>query len=152
MIPLCYTIEALCRAGHPRDPELKPAINVMLGAQRRSGGWWRGLKGHPNCTIHAIRALGSHPQLRHSTYARKALGFMRMTQQASKDKRARWWRGSNVFAAIQATAKWDTPVAREIIQSAMPGLAQRQQKYGTWGGPCRIERVAAALYAAHRIA
>ncbi len=154
LIPLCYTIEALCRAGLAFDPKLEPAINVMLGAQRESGGWCRGLKGHPNCTIHAIRALVSHPQLRFGAYAEKAFRFMRMTQQASKDKRARWWRGSNVFAAIQAiaTSPSDSPVQREIIRSAMLCLARRQQKNGTWGGPCRIERVAAVLYAVHRIA
>lgn len=151
LIPLCYTIEALCRAGYEENPKLKPAVNVMLGAQRESGGWCRNLGGHPNCTIHAIRALSSLPQLRRSSYAQKALRFMRETQQASNVGRSRWWRGSNVFAAIQAIAKWNTPVSREIIHSALGELAQHQHKNGTWGGPCRIERVAAVLYALRRV-
>lgn len=147
LIPLCYTIEALCRAGFAENPKLKPAVNVMLGAQRESGGWCRNLGGHPNCTIHAVRALGSHPQLRHSSYAQKALRFMRETQQDSEVGRSRWWRGSNVFAAIQAISKWDNPVSRETVHSALGGLAQHQQRNGAWRGPCRIERVAAVLSA-----
>ena len=152
LIPLCYTVEALCRAGYSEDPKLKPAFNVLLGAQRESGAWCRNLAGHPNCTIHAIRALAFHPHLKHSTYAEKALRFMRITQHASGDSRSRWWRGSNIFAAIQAIGRWDTPLAHEMISSALLGLAKRQRKNGTWGGPCRIERVAAVLYAACRIA
>lgn len=151
LIPLCYTIEVLCRAGYSEDSKLKPAINVLLGAQRESGGWCRNLAGHPNCTIHAIRALASHPQLKHGAHAEKALRFMRMTQHASGDRRKRWWGGSNVFAAIQAVAAWDTPAAQHIIRSAVAGLAHRQQKNGTWAGPCRIERAAAVLYGARRI-
>ena len=150
LIPLCYTIEALCRAGYADDPRLRPAVNAMLGAQRESGGWCRNSAGHPNCTIHALRTLGSHSRLRHSTYAEKALKFMRMTQQASKGGQSRWWRGSNVFAAIQAIARWDNSIARQIIHSTLPDLAKRQQKNGTWGGPCRIERVAAVMYALYR--
>jgi len=145
LIPLCYTIEAVCRAGYAEDAKLKPAINVLLGAQRESGGWCRNLAGHPNCTLHAIRALASHSQLRHSPYSEKALRFM---QQVSQDKRNRWWGGSNIFAAIQAIARLDTPIAQEIVQSAILSLAPRQQKNGTWGGPCRVERVTAVLYAA----
>ncbi|MCW4021100.1 MAG: hypothetical protein NWF14_07740, partial [Candidatus Bathyarchaeota archaeon] len=152
LIPLCYTIEALCRAGYAEDPKLKPAINVLSGAQRESGGWCRNLAGHPNCTIHAIRALASHPQLKHGTHAEKALRFMHMTQHASADRRKRWWGGSNVFAAIQAVAAWDIPVAQDIIHSSVAGLAHRQQKNGTWGRSCRTERVAAVLYTARRIA
>jgi len=152
LIPLSYAIEALCHAGHAENLKLKPAVNVMLGAQRESRGWCRNLGGHPNCTIHAVRALASHEQLRQSTYAEKALRFMRMTQQASENQCRRWWSGSNVFATIQVIAEWDIPAAREIIQSALLGLAQRQQKNGTWGDPCRIERLAAVLKATRRIA
>jgi len=144
LIPLCYSIEALCRSGYAEDEGLKPAINAMLGAQRESGGWCRNLGGHPNCTVHALRALAAHRELRHSVYAEKALRLMRRTQQAS----AQWWSGSNVFAAIQAVAQCDTPVAREIVRSAILSLAPRQRKDGTWGDPCRVERVAAVLYAA----
>jgi len=152
LIPLCYTIEALCRSGYAEDPKLKPAINVLLGAQRKSGGWCRNLAGHPNCTIQAIRALASHRQLKQGAHAEKALGFMHMTRFSSGDSRNRWWRGSNVFAAVQAIAAWDTSLAREIILSVLSDLAKRQQKNGTWGGLCKIERVAAVLYAARRIA
>jgi len=151
LIPLCYTIETLCRAGYARDAKLKPAVNALLGVQRESGGWCRNLAGGTSCTIHAIRVLGAHPQLRHSRHAEKALRFIHMIQHASGDRQSKWWRSSNVFAAIQAIATWDTPVAKEIIHSTLVSLAQRQQKNGTWSGPCVIERVAAVLYAARRI-
>lgn len=73
LIPLCYTIETLCRAGYSNDERIQPAINILLGVQRESGGWCRNLGGHPNCSIHAIHALGSHPELRQSTYAERAI-------------------------------------------------------------------------------
>jgi len=136
LIPLCYTIETLCRAGYAHDEQLQPAINVLLGAQRDSGGWCRNLGGHPNCSAHGIRALGSHPDLRQSEYAERALGFMQRTL-----KRA------NLFVVVQAVAMFDLPVAREIISDALTILAPRQQKNGTFGNPHRIERVAAVLVA-----
>jgi len=151
LVPLCYTIEALSRAGHAHDERLRPAINVLLGAQRRSGGWCRNLAGHPDCSVHAIRALGSHPDLRRSAHADKALKFMHSTQRVSTGHLARWWRGSKIFAAIQAIAAFDLPIAREIIGDALTTLAARQQKNGTFGGPHRIERVAAVLVAAKAI-
>lgn len=151
LIPLCYTIEALCRAGHAHDERLQPAINALLGAQRESGGWCRNLAGHPNCTLHAIRALGSHPQLGRGAHADRALKLIRATQRASTRRLAGWWRGSNLFAAIQAIARFGTPIAGEIIRHALAALAPRQRKNGTFGGPCRVERVAAVLVAARAV-
>ena len=142
LIPISYTIEALCRAGHAHDQRLQPATNALLGAQRESGGWCRSLGGHPSCTIHALRAIGPHPKLRRGTHADKALQFMRATQRGSK-----WWKGSNLFATIQAVAMFDLPVSHQVIREALASLAPRQQKNGTFGGPCRIERVAAMLIA-----
>lgn len=147
LVPLCYTIEALSRAEHAYDERLRPAINVLLGAQRQSGGWCRNLAGHPDCTIHAIRALGAHPDLRHSAHADKALKFLHSTQRGSLGHLARWWRGSKVFAAIQAIVAFDLPIAREIICDTLTTLVAHQRKNGTFGGPCRIERVTAVLVA-----
>ena len=105
-----------------------------LGAQRESGGWCRNLGGHPNCTIHVLRALGSHPELRQSACAERALGFMR-----------RGWKGQRRFAVMQAVAAFDLPDARELIGEALSFLVPRQRKNGTFGDPCRVERVAAVL-------
>ena len=143
LIPLCYAIEALCRAGYEEDPKIKPPVNVLLGAQRASGGWCRNLGGAPNCTIHAIKALAVHPQLRDSLYAEKALQLLQNLRKSQN----RWWRGSNVFAAIQAIAEFEFPISKEILFEELKILALRQQKNGTWGGPCRNERVTAVLYA-----
>ena len=131
---MCYIIEALCRTGYAGDRRLKPAINALLGAQRRSGGWCRNLGGHPSCTIHAIRALGSHPRLRKSKHAERALALMHA-------------KGAISFALIQAAAAFDFPVAREIIRDGLRELAPRQRKNGTFGAPCKVERVAAVLVA-----
>jgi len=136
LIPLCYTIETLCRAGYAHDEQLQPAINVLLGAQRDSGGWCRNLGGHPNCSAHGIRALGSHLDLRQSEYAERALRLMQRT-----------FKRANLFVVVQAVAMFDLPVAREIISDALAALAPRQQKNGTFGSPHRIERVAAVLVA-----
>jgi hypothetical protein len=153
LIPLSYTIEALCRAGYAQDKRLQPAINVLLGAQRESGGWCRNLAGHTGCSIHAIRALGAHPTLRGSGYAERALGFWRATQlgQRGADLQ-RWWRGTHLFAALQATVAFDLPLAREIERDVLAALAPRQHKNGTFGAPHRIERVAAVLGAMSRLA
>lgn len=152
LIPLCYTIEALCRAEHAQDERLQPAINALLGAQRESGGWCRNLAGAPPCTIHALRALGSHPELRQGKQAEKVLEFMRATQRgASGGEAMRWLRGSSLFAAIRAVARFDSPIAREIIRDALEALALRQRRNGTFGGPCKIERVAAVLVAAKTV-
>jgi hypothetical protein len=136
LIPLCYTVEALCRAGYAQDEQIQPAINALLGAQRESGGWCRNLGGHPSCTIHAVRALGSHPELRQSGYAERALRLMQAH-----------WKKSNLFAFVQAIAAFDLPIARDIIHDALATLALRQRKNGTFGSPYMIERVAAVLVA-----
>ena len=105
LIPLAYVIEALCRAGHAEDDRLRPAIQALLGAQRKSGGWCRNLGGGQPCTIHPVRALGAHPKLRGSEYAERALAYLRAAQTGSQDPgAARWWRGTRLFVAIQALA------------------------------------------------
>ena len=136
LIPLSYTIETLCRAGYADDPRLRPAINILLGAQRKSGGWCRNLGGHPVCTPHAIRALGAHPDLRESDIADRALNFMR-----GKLK------GKSVFTGIKAAAAFNIPLAREIIREELNKLASKQRKNGTFGSPHSVERVTSVLVA-----
>jgi hypothetical protein len=148
LIPLAYAIEALSRAGYAHDERLRPAMNALLGAQRESGGWCRNLGGGLGCTLHAIRALGAHADLRGSDHAERALGFMAAAQFGALDGRSvRWWRGSNLFAALRAVAAFDSPVAGEIIRDTLEVVAARQRGNGTFGGPCRIERVTAVLVA-----
>jgi hypothetical protein len=151
LIPLCYTVEALCRAGHAHDPRLQPAIDALLGAQRESGGWCRNLGGHPACSIHAVRMLGSHPELRRNVHAERALRLMRTVQRGSGSAPASWWKGSNLFAATQAIAAFDRPISHEIIGEALAALAPRQRRDGTFGGPCAVERVVAVLVAARAL-
>jgi len=136
LIPLCYTVEALCRAGYAHDERIQPAINALLGAQRESGGWCRNLGGHPNCSIHGIRALGSHPELRQGEHAKHALELIQ-----------RCLNKLNPFTTIQAVSAFDLPVARQIRNDVLTTIMPRQQKNGTFGSPCRIERVAAVLTA-----
>ena len=152
LIPLSYTIEALCRAGYARDERLQPALNALLGAQRESGGWCRNLGGHTGCSIYAIRALGAHPDLRQSAYAARALGFWRETQLGERGADLqRWWRGTNLFAALQTAGKSDLPPADAIVCDGLAEIAPHQHKNGTFGTPHRVERVAAVLLAiAHR--
>ena len=148
LIPLSYTIEALCRAGCARDARLRPALNALLGAQRESGGWCRNLGGHTGCSIHAIRALGAHPRLRESAHADRALSFWRTTQLGERGPDLqRWWRGTNLFAALQAAAAFESPLADEILRDVLAAVAPRQRKNGTFGTPCRVDRVAAVLVA-----
>jgi hypothetical protein len=148
LIPLSYTIEALCRAGFAREERLQPALNALLGAQRESGGWCRNLGGHTGCSIHAIRALGAYPELRASSHAERALAFWRATQLGERGSALqRRWRGANLFAALQATAAFELPLAHDILRDALAEIAPRQRKNGTFGTPCRIERVAAVLEA-----
>ncbi len=59
--------------------------------------------------------------------------------------------GVNLFVVVQAAAMFGLPVAREIISDALAILAPRQQKNGTFGSPCKIERVAAVLVAARAL-
>ena len=139
LIPLCYTIEALCRAGYSDDPRLEPAVDALLGAQRESGGWCRNLGGHPTCSLHAVRAVGVHPRLRLSMHAERALRFMRAAQGS--------WRGNYLFAAAQAVARFDQPMAGETIREAFYSIAGRQRRDGAFGGAHAVEKVAAALVA-----
>ncbi|TFG67539.1 MAG: hypothetical protein E4H27_08880 [Anaerolineales bacterium] len=136
LIPLSYTIETLCRAGYAEDARLLPAINALLGGQRQSGGWCRNLGGHPLCSPHAIQALGAHPTLRASRSAQRALDFIR-----GKLK------GKTLFAALQAVAVFDFPVARVILKEELDKLASKQKKNGTFGSPCSVEKVTAVLVA-----
>ena len=134
LIPLSYTIEALCRAGHAHDKQLQPAINALLGAQRENGGWCACGVGQTGCTLHAMRALGSHPQLRQSKYAERALELLRQSGTG---------KGSDAFAIPQAVSSFNLPVARDIIRDGLTAVAPRQRRNGTFGTPCRTERVAA---------
>ena len=56
-----------------------------------------------------------------------------------------------LFTVLHATSAFAFPVAREIIVDALAAVAPRQRKNGTFGAPCRVERVAAALVAARSI-
>jgi hypothetical protein len=136
LIPLAYTVEAICRAGYAATPGLAPAINVLLGAQRASGGWCRNPGGHPSCTVHALRAVGSHPRLRRSDHAERALRFM-----------AGSWTRAGLFAALQAVVRFDSPTAHTILADMLRVAAARQRKNGSFGTPCPTERVAAVLMA-----
>jgi hypothetical protein len=147
LIPLSYTIEALSRVGYANDERLQPAIHALLGAQRESGGWCRNLGGHPTCSLHAIRALGAHPSLRQSQYAKRALRLLRTVQRGHQAGTSRWWSGSNLFAAMYALAAFDLPAAREILRDSLIAIAPNQRKNGTFGAPCRVERVSAVLLA-----
>jgi hypothetical protein len=140
LIPLCYIIESLCRAGYAHDERVQPAVNALLGAQWDSGGWCRNPGGGSVCTIHAVRTLGSHPELKSSTYAERMLKFMRSSG----------WRGVNVYGGIQAIAAFELPIAREIIRGKLPDILSRQRQNGTFGSPCKIERVTAVLIALRR--
>jgi hypothetical protein len=148
LIPLAYSIEALCRAGHARDERLQPAIQALLGAQRASGGWCRNLGGDLPCTVHPLRALGAHPDLRRSVHGVRVLRFMRAAQGGDSGSKAlNWWRGANLYAALQAVAAYEHPIAVEILSDGLANLASRQRKNGTFGTPHRVERVTAALIA-----
>ncbi len=136
LVPLSYIIEGLCRAGHGRDAGIKPALNALLGVQRASGGWCRNLRGHPSCSLHALRALGAHPRLKKSDHAERALAFLQGQRQ-----------GGNRFAMIHAVSAFNSPTARSLLAEMLQDVAGRQRKNGTFGTPCRIERVAAVLAA-----
>lgn len=136
LIPLSYVIETLCRAGCAQDGRLQPAINALLGAQRQSGGWCRNLGGHPNCTMHGLRALGAHPLLRSSEYAMRALKLV-------YENHARL----NRFAVLQVAAMFDQAIAHDIVREVLGDLAPGQRKNGTFGSPNRVERVTAVLVA-----
>jgi hypothetical protein len=138
LIPLSYLTETLCRAGYARDERLHPAVSALLGAQRRSGGWCRNLGGHPNCTLHAVRALGAHPELRQGPYTERAIAFVHGCMPHAR---------LNPFALLHVVAPFDLPAAREIARDTLAAVAPRQRANGTFGGPNPVERVAAVLAA-----
>ena len=140
LIPLAYTIEQLCRAGHGEDRRLEPAVNALLGAQRASGGWCRSLGGHPSCTLHVIGALGAHPKLRQGAHGRRALELLLRAPKLP-----------NVFAVLKAVARFGSATARQLLQRGLERVAPRQKPNGTFGMPCQVERVAAVLLAAQRL-
>jgi len=136
LVPLCYIVEALSRGGFGGDPRLEPAISVLLGAQRESGGWCRNLGGHPNCTLPVLRALGACPRPPLADHVERALEFMGGS-----------WQETSLFSALHAVAPFSSPTARTLIRSMLAKAGQRQQRNGTFGRPCQIERVAAVLRA-----
>ena len=142
LMPLCYIIEALARAGSHADPRLKPGVNVLLGAQRCDGGWCRNLGGGFPCTMPALRALGAHPKLRRGDHAKAVLAWLRESQSSP-------WRGSMLFAALDAVARFDLALADPILADGLKAVARHQRQNGSFGTPCRVERVAAVI-AAHR--
>jgi hypothetical protein len=151
LVPLCTIIEALCRAGFHADARLRPALNVMLAVQRSSGGWCRNPGGGFECTLPAIRAFGVHPRLRRGSAAEAGLRFLRASQ-SSPDSRSRSrWRGCNLFAALHAAARFDSPVAREIMVEGLAVAAQHQRRNGSFGTPCPVERVGAVVAASRRL-
>jgi hypothetical protein len=137
LIPLSYTVEALCRAGYAADERLQPAVGALLGAQRESGGWCRNLGGGLQCSMYPLRVLGAHPTLRTSAHAERLLHFVRPLR----------WKGVKLFAGLQAVAAFGFPVARQTIHEGLEALAPKQRKNGTFGTPCQVERVAAAIIA-----
>ena len=151
LVPLCTIIEALCRAGFHADPRLRPAVSVMLAVQRASGGWCRNPGGGFECTLPAIRAFGAHPRLRRSSSAEAGLRFLRASQSSPHSRDRSRWRGCNLFAALHAAARFEFPVATEIIEAGLEAAAQRQRRNGTFGTPCPVERVAAVIAASRRL-
>jgi hypothetical protein len=136
LVPLCYVIESLCWAGHAADGRLRPAVNALLGAQRNSGGWCRGLGGHASCTLPALRTMGAHPALRSSDYAERAAQLIR-----------RWPRKLSPLLIVQSLASIDRPVAHQMAREALDALARSQRRNGTFGDPHPVERVLAILTA-----
>ena len=68
-----------------------------------------------------------------------------------KFMRSSGWRGVNVYGGIQAIAAFESPIAREIIRGKLPDILSRQRKNGTFGSPCKIERVTAVLVASNAL-
>jgi hypothetical protein len=152
LVPLCYIVEALCRAGHHADRRLKPAVNALLGAQRKSGGWCRCLGGDVACTIPAVRALGTHPGLRDGRGAKAALGYLRAAQSGEAGRKAQGrLRGARLFAALEAVARFDLPVAREVIGEALRTVAPHQRANGSFGTPHPAARAAVVVAACRRL-
>jgi hypothetical protein len=145
LIPLCYAVEALCRAGRAEDPRLTPAVNALLGAQWPGGGWCRNPPGGSPCTLYGLRAVGAHPVLRRSEHAERALESMQSWQRDSGDWRL--VRGQMRFAAVDALSAFRFPAARAILRKTLDALQPRQRRNGSFGGPHPVERAAAVLRA-----
>lgn len=134
LIPLSYVVEALCRVGYAEDGRLQPALRVLLGVQRESGGWCRNLGGHIGCSPHPMRALSAHSTLRQSPSTGRALRFLHAN-----------WQARDPYAILRVAAAYDLPAAREVAREVLAHVAPQQRKNGTFGTPHRIERVAAVL-------
>jgi hypothetical protein len=152
LVPLSYVIRALCRAGYAHDARLQPALQALLGVQREGGGWCRNLGGHPHCTLYALYALCAHRDLRRSQSAERLMARIRDakrgdTSRGNAQGLAAWWQGTSLYAALQATADLDVPVARQLVRDSLDSIIPGQRKDGTFGGPCAVERVASVLWA-----
>ena len=87
-------------------------------------------------------------QLRAGEGGMKVPEFMRAAQVGPLgDRAARWWRGSNLFAAIRAVAGFDSPIARDIIRDTLDVVSTNRRRNGTFGCSCQIERAVAVLLA-----
>jgi len=134
LVPLSYIVEALCRVGYAEDQRLQPALRVLLGVQRESGGWCRNLGGHIGCSPHPMRALSAHPTLRQSPYAENALRFLLAN-----------WQARDPYAILHVAAAYDLPAARKVVEEVLAHITPRQRKNGSFGTPHSVERVAAVL-------
>jgi hypothetical protein len=132
LLPLAYTIEALARAGLARDARLSPAINVLLGVQRRSGGFCRNLGGHRNCTLPALSALGALPQCQRSPYAERALECVH----AQAARIAPW-------KLLRAIGDIDLPLARRMRRELVHAVAREQKRDGSFPDPHALHKALA---------
>jgi hypothetical protein len=48
---------------------------------------------------------------------------------------------------LQAVSAFNLPIAHEILRETLACIAPNQYKNGTFGTPCRVERIAAILLA-----
>ena len=97
--------------------------------------------------MHALRALGSQRRLGRGSAARRGLQYVRDAQGERGEHVRRRWKGASLFAIIQAVAGFDLPAAGDILRIALAAAAPRQRRNGTFGAPCRTERVLAVLLA-----
>ena len=68
------------------------------------------------------------------------------------DRLATWWKGSRKYALLQAIAGFALSMTRQIIGDALATVAGEQRRNGTFGTPCRTERVVAVLLAVKKMA
>jgi hypothetical protein len=109
-----------------------------------------GAREHPHSTLYALYALSAHPDLQHSLSADRFMVRIRDTQHGNARRvdvqgLAAWWQGASLFAALQAVADLDLPLARQLVRDALAVIAPGQRKDGAFG-PCAVERVAAVLW------